>query len=125
VQALRSIEVIQDQRRLTPARLGIALSHAPEEPCSLNSTSARPRCAPGYAPGRACDPHCAVSGALDSCRHRVATMYVMEALGDLPLRAAYERLAGWCACSGGRTSQALHNAYAIDMPAPDSLTRAP
>ena len=30
---------------------------------------------------------------LAECQH------VMEALGDLPLRVAYERLAGWCACS--------------------------
>ena len=47
--------------------------------------------------------------------------YVMEALGDLPLRVAYER---WCACSVRDVqAMALHNAYAIDMPAPDTLTR--
>jgi hypothetical protein len=50
--------------------------------------------------------------------------YVMEALGDLPLRVAYERLAGMVRMLGEDVqAMALHNAYAIDMPAPDTLTR--
>ena len=50
--------------------------------------------------------------------------YVMEALGDLPLRVAYERLAGMVRMLGEDVqAMALRNAYAIDMPAPDTLTR--
>jgi len=50
--------------------------------------------------------------------------YVMEALGDVPLRVAYERLAGMVRMLGEDVrAMALHNAYAIDMPAPDTLTR--
>jgi hypothetical protein len=50
--------------------------------------------------------------------------YVMEVLGDLPLRVAYERLAGMVRMLGEDVQAvALHNAYAIDMPAPDTLTR--
>ena len=45
----------------------------------------------------------------------------MEALGDLPLSAAYERLAGMVPMLGEDVqAMALHNAYAIDMPAPDT-----
>jgi hypothetical protein len=48
----------------------------------------------------------------------------MEVLGDLPLRAAYERLAGIGRMLGEYVqAMVLHNAYAIDMPAPDTLTR--
>jgi hypothetical protein len=48
----------------------------------------------------------------------------MEALDDLPLRVAYERLAGMVHMLGEDAhAMALHNAYAIDMPAPDTLTR--
>ena len=50
--------------------------------------------------------------------------YVMGALGDLPPRVAYERLAGTVRMLGEDVqAMALHNAYAIDMPAPDTLTR--
>jgi hypothetical protein len=50
--------------------------------------------------------------------------YVMEALGDVPLSVAYERLAGMVRMLGEDVqAMALHNAYAIDMPAPDTLTR--
>jgi hypothetical protein len=50
--------------------------------------------------------------------------YVMEVLGDLPLRVAYERLAGMVYMLGEDVqAMALRNAYAIDMPAPDTLTR--
>ena len=50
--------------------------------------------------------------------------YVMEVLGDLPLRVAYERLVGIVRMLGEDVqAMALHNAYAIDMPAPDTLTR--
>jgi hypothetical protein len=50
--------------------------------------------------------------------------YVMEALGDVPLGVAYERLAGMVRMLGEDVQAvALHNAYAIDMPAPDTLTR--
>src|SRR4029453_1408266 len=50
--------------------------------------------------------------------------YVMDALGDLPLRVAYERLAGMVRMLGEDVQAiALHNAYAIDMPAPGTLTR--
>jgi len=63
-------------------------------------------------------------------RGRVAKLaecqYVMEALGDLPLRVAYERLAGMVRMLGEDVqAMALRNAYAIDMPAPDTLTRRP
>ena len=45
--------------------------------------------------------------------------YVMEALGDLPLRVAYERLAGMVRMLGEDVqAMALRNAYAIDMLAP-------
>jgi hypothetical protein len=45
-------------------------------------------------------------------------------LGDLPIRVAYERLAGTVRMLGEDVqAMALHNAYAIDMPAPDILTR--
>jgi hypothetical protein len=45
----------------------------------------------------------------------------MEALGDLPLRVAYKRLAGMVRMLGEDVqAMALHNAYAIDMPAPDT-----
>ena len=48
----------------------------------------------------------------------------MEALGDLPLRVAYERLAGTVRMLGEDVqAMALRNAYAIDMPAPDTLIR--
>ena len=48
----------------------------------------------------------------------------MEALGDLPLSVAYERLAGMVRTLGEDVqAMALRNAYAIDMPAPDTLTR--
>ena len=50
--------------------------------------------------------------------------YVMEVLGDLPLRVAYERLAGMVRMLGEDVqAMALRNAYAIDMLAPDTLTR--
>jgi hypothetical protein len=46
--------------------------------------------------------------------------YVIEALGDVPLRVAYEREAGMVRILGeDLQAMALHNAYAIDMPAPD------
>ena len=49
--------------------------------------------------------------------------YVMEAL-SVPLRVAYERLAGMVRILGEDVqAMALRNAYAIDMPAPDTLTR--
>jgi hypothetical protein len=49
--------------------------------------------------------------------------YVMEAL-SVPLRVAYERLAGMVRMLGEDVqAMALRNAYAIDMPAPDTLTR--
>ena len=52
--------------------------------------------------------------------------YVMEALGDVPLRVAYERLAGMVRMLGEDVQAvALHNAYAIDMPAPDTPHSAP
>jgi hypothetical protein len=55
---------------------------------------------------------------LAECQH------VMEVLGDLPLRVAYERLAGMVRMLGEDVqAMALRNAYAIDMPAPDTLTR--
>jgi hypothetical protein len=49
----------------------------------------------------------------------------MEALGDVPLRVAYERLAGMVRMLGEDVqAMALRNAYAIDMPAPpDTPTR--
>jgi hypothetical protein len=48
----------------------------------------------------------------------------MEALGDVPLRVAYERLAGMVRMLGEDVqAMALRNAYAIDMPAPDTLSR--
>jgi hypothetical protein len=48
----------------------------------------------------------------------------MEALGDVPLRLAYERLAAIVPMLGEDVqAMALHNAYTIDMPAPDTLTR--
>ena len=48
----------------------------------------------------------------------------MEALGDLPLRVAYERLAGMVRMLRDDVQAvALQNAYAIDMPALDTLTR--
>jgi hypothetical protein len=47
--------------------------------------------------------------------------YVMEVLGDLPLRVAYERLAGMVRMLGEDVqAMALRNAYAIDMLAPDT-----
>jgi hypothetical protein len=50
--------------------------------------------------------------------------YVMEVLGDLPLRVAYERLAGMVRMLGEDVqAMALRNAYAIDMPAPETPTR--
>jgi hypothetical protein len=50
--------------------------------------------------------------------------YVMEVLGDLPLRVAYERLAGMVRMLGeDLQAMALRNAYAIDTLAPDTLTR--
>jgi len=55
---------------------------------------------------------------LAECQH------VMEVLGDLPLRVAYERLAGMVRMLGEDVqAMALRNAYAIDMLAPDTLTR--
>jgi hypothetical protein len=48
----------------------------------------------------------------------------MEALGDVSLRVAYERLAGMVRMLGEDVqAMALRNAYVIDMPAPDTLTR--
>jgi hypothetical protein len=49
----------------------------------------------------------------------------MEALGDVPLSVAYERPARMVRMLGDDDVQAmaLHNAYPIDMPAPDTLTR--
>ena len=48
----------------------------------------------------------------------------MEVLGDLPLRVAHQRLAGIVRMLGEDVqAMALRNAYAIDMPAPDTLTR--
>jgi hypothetical protein len=50
--------------------------------------------------------------------------YVMEVLGDLPLRVAYDRLAGIVRMLGEDVqAMALRNAYAIDMLAPETLTR--
>src|SRR4029450_8342109 len=50
--------------------------------------------------------------------------YVMEVLGDLPLSIAYERLAGMVRTLGEDVqATALRNAYAVDMLAPDTLTR--
>ena len=50
--------------------------------------------------------------------------YVMEALGDLPLNVAYERLAGMVRILGEDVqAMARRNAYATDMPAPDTLPR--
>jgi hypothetical protein len=50
--------------------------------------------------------------------------YLMEALGDLPLNVAYERLAGMVRILGEDVqAMALRNAYAIDTLAPDTLTR--
>ena len=47
--------------------------------------------------------------------------YLIEALGDVPLRVAYERLAGMVRMLGEDVqAMALRNAYAIDMPAPDT-----
>jgi hypothetical protein len=55
---------------------------------------------------------------LAECQH------VMEVLGDLPLRVAYERLAGMVRMLGEDVqAMALRNAYAIDILAPDTLTR--
>ena len=57
-------------------------------------------------------------------RSRAECQYVMEALGDVPLRVAYERLAGMVRMLGEDVpAMAPHNAYATDMPAPDTLTR--
>jgi len=51
------------------------------------------------------------------------SQYLMEAL-SVPLRVAYERLAGMVRMLGEDVqAMALRNAYAIDMPAPDTLTR--
>jgi hypothetical protein len=48
----------------------------------------------------------------------------MEALGDLPLRVAYERLVGMVRMLGEDVqAMALHNAYTIGMLAPETLTR--
>jgi hypothetical protein len=45
----------------------------------------------------------------------------MEVLGDLPLRVAYERLAGMVRTLGEDVqAMALRNAYAVDMLAPDT-----
>jgi hypothetical protein len=50
--------------------------------------------------------------------------YVLEALGDVPLSVAYERLAGMMHMLGEDVqAMAVRDAYAIDMPAPDTLTR--
>ena len=50
--------------------------------------------------------------------------YLMEALGDLPLNVAYERLAGMVRMLAEDVQAIpLHKVYAIDMPAPDTLTR--
>ena len=52
------------------------------------------------------------------------SQYLMEALGEPPLNVAYERLAGMVRMLGEDVqAMALRNAYAIDMPAPDTLTR--
>ena len=51
------------------------------------------------------------------------SQYLMEALGDLPLNVAYERLAGMVRILGEDVqAMALRNAYAI-MLAPETLTR--
>jgi hypothetical protein len=48
----------------------------------------------------------------------------MEALGDLPLRVADERLAGIVRMLGEDVqARALPNTHAIDMPARETLTR--
>jgi hypothetical protein len=48
----------------------------------------------------------------------------MELLGDLPLKGANERLAGMVhTLAEDVQAMALRNAYAIDMLAPDTLTR--
>ena len=50
--------------------------------------------------------------------------YVMEALGDLPLPVAYELLAGMVhMLAEDVQAMTLRNAYAIDMPTPETLTR--
>jgi hypothetical protein len=50
--------------------------------------------------------------------------YVTEVLGEIPFTVAYERLAGMVRMLGEDVqAMALCNAYAIDMPAPDTLTR--
>ena len=55
---------------------------------------------------------------------RAECQYVMEAFGDVPLRVAHQRLAGIVRMLGEDVqAMALRNAYAIDMPAPDTLTR--
>jgi hypothetical protein len=58
------------------------------------------------------------------CSVATSRPYVIEVLGDLPLRVAYERLAGMVRTLGEDVqAMALRNAYAIDMLAPDTLTR--
>ena len=48
----------------------------------------------------------------------------MEALGDVPLTVAYERRAGMVRMLGEDVqAMALRNAYAIGMPAPNTLSR--
>jgi hypothetical protein len=50
----------------------------------------------------------------------------MEALGDLPLSVAYERLAGVVRTLGEDVqAMALHDAYAIDMPGAGDPHSAP
>jgi hypothetical protein len=55
---------------------------------------------------------------------RAECQYFIEALGDLPLKVADERPAGMVRMLGEDVqAMALHNAYAIDIPTPDTLTR--
>jgi hypothetical protein len=67
----------------------------------------------------------AIGDALDIGPVHVAEcQYVMEVLGDLPLSVAYERLAGMVRMLGEDVqAMALRNAFAIDMLAPETLTR--
>jgi hypothetical protein len=66
----------------------------------------------------------AVPPASVCCAKLAECQYGMEVLGDLPLRVAYEWLAGMVRMLGEDVrAMALRNAYAIDMPAPDTLTR--
>jgi hypothetical protein len=75
-------------------------------------------------PRRRRQPEAHPAGPGSHIRKLAECQEVMEALGDLPLRVAYERLAGMVRMLGDDVqAMALRNAYAIDMPAPDTLTR--